>query len=82
MKKHPSWKIKNLKRAVSRARNFPHNTCGASRHVAIIADSFVDKKRDCPIEEMWEAEHMAESLYSVVVSLWELRTKAKKAGLI
>lgn len=72
-----SWKVENLRKRVSRARNFPENTCPASRHLQIIADRLIDKRRKLPIEEYWDAENMAGTMYAVLESLWKARTKAK-----
>lgn len=36
---HPANRIPNIRRRVNRARRFPDNTCGASRHVHIVADA-------------------------------------------
>jgi len=32
-------KLQNLRRRVNRARNFPDNTCPASRHLHLIAEA-------------------------------------------
>lgn len=73
----PANRIENLKRRARRARNFPDNTCPASRHVHLIADQLMQKRR-CNVEECWDAEHIASSLYSVLESLWKARTKLAK----
>ena len=70
---HPAWKLVNMKRRVNRARNFPTNTCPASRHVHLIADCLAAGKPYPMIDE--EPEHVAGSLYSVLESLWKARTK-------
>ena len=70
--------IAALKRRVSRARDFPAGTCPASRHVHSIADALVSKRRKHPIEELWDAEHIASSLYAVLASLWEARKELTK----
>lgn len=67
-------KIANMRRRVSRARNFPHNTCPASRHVHMIADCLA--RKGAPDVCGWEADQVASSLYSVLESLWKLRAKA------
>jgi hypothetical protein len=61
-----------MKRRVNRARRFMVNTCPASRHVHVIADQLAAKQR-IGVEEVWDAEHIAGSLYSVLESLWKAR---------
>ena len=78
MNLHPSWKIENMRRRVNRANNFPHNTCGASRHTRMVADALTSKTREHPIEEIWDAEHIAQSLYATVEALWKARAKLAK----
>jgi hypothetical protein len=73
-----SWDLRNLKRRVVHARNFPHNTCGASRHLHMIADVLASKRRRANIEEIWEPEHLASTMYAVLEDLWKLRTKQRK----
>lgn len=66
----------NMLRRVQRARNFPANTCGASRHLHNIADTLARGKPYPMLDE--EPEHCAQSMLSVLESLWKLRTKASK----
>jgi hypothetical protein len=75
--------LANLRRRVTRARKFPTNTCGASRHLHMIADNLLD----CPhldyLSTMVDREHVAESMLIVLESLWKARTelaKLHKAG--
>jgi hypothetical protein len=70
----PGNKIENVRRRANRARKFPLNTCPASRHVALMADALASGHRYVMFDE--EPEHCAGSLYSVLESLWKLRTKA------
>ena len=54
-----------------RARDFPRNTCGASRHAQMVAEAMAagvhgDDLRDA-----------GSSILSVVASLWEARTAAR-----
>ena len=74
----PANKIENLRRRVNRARRFPNNTCSASRHVHLIADDLLRGR----IIDVDEAEHVAGSLLAVLESLWKLRTRAAKKGLL
>jgi hypothetical protein len=74
---HPSWKLVNLRRRVNRARNFPVNTCPASRHVQIMADCLSGRTRAYPMLTE-EPEHCAGSLYATVEALYRARTKIAK----
>jgi hypothetical protein len=58
---------------VRRHREFPINTCSASRHVELIGRTLGRKKRYAMIEE--EPEHVAASMLSVVASLYKARTE-------
>ena len=66
----------NLKRRVWRARTFPTNTCAASRHVHIIADQL--SRGTVPHILLDEPQHCAESMLSVLESLWKARTELRK----
>lgn len=77
---HPANRIANVRRRASRARQFPGNTCPASRHLQSIADVLMSKSRKCPMEEVWEAEHMAGTMYAVLESLWKARTELARNG--
>jgi hypothetical protein len=74
----PANRIANQQRRVLRARRFPDNTCPASRHLHLIADALASRGRKVPIEECWEPEHMAGTMYAVLESLWKARTKLAK----
>lgn len=50
------------------ARNFPHNTCPASRHAALIAHELARKGDE---ESLWKAESIA----TTVAALWKARTR-------
>lgn len=65
-------RIASLRRRVSRARKFPTNTCGSSRHLHMMADALLDKGRYAMLED--EPAHCAESILNVLESLWKLRT--------
>ena len=66
-------RLANLRRRVNRARNFPTNTCAASRHVHIIAENLIRYGVDHITNE--EPRHAAESMLVVLEQLWKLRTK-------
>lgn len=71
---HPSNEIRNLRRRVNRVRNFPTQTCPASRHLHIMADSLTMGTKKYPMFEE-EPEHCATSIYAVLESLWKARAK-------
>ncbi len=61
---------------ISDARNFPHNTCPASRHAQIIGEMLIQKKSYPMLHE--EPEHCGETILSVVTSLYLARTEIEK----
>lgn len=76
---HPSWEIRNLKRRVTKARKFPHNTCPASRHVQMMGEYLgkKPKKDDGRLRYVMlaeEPEHCAGSILATVAALYEART--------
>lgn len=66
-------RFKALQARVEAARDFPSNTCPASRHVHLMADALADGN----VYHMFadEPAHAAVSLYSVLASLWEARSE-------
>ena len=66
-------RLKALKRRVKRARNFPVNTCTASRHLHLMADCLL-KYGDYPMFRE-EPEHCAEAILAVIACLWEARSR-------
>ena len=64
--------IKALIDRMDAARDFPANTCPASRHVQMIAENLL---RQQPIDPR-EQQHCGESIAVVVANLWEVRTIA------
>lgn len=70
-------RLKSLQKRLKRARKFPDNTCPASRHLHMLADSLAKGKQPYMLTE--EPEHCAEDIYSVIAALWELRTKQQQA---
>jgi len=61
-------------------RGFPHRTCPASRHTAMIADSLRDPKspmRRLLIDAGYEPDHMASSIESTCMSVWSARRYLK-----
>ncbi len=61
------------RRRVNRARRFAENTCPASRHLHVMADTLASGQPYAMFED--EPEHCAETMLSVLESLWKLRTK-------
>jgi hypothetical protein len=59
-----------------KARNFPTNTCPASRHAAMIAESLIRGKPYPMLAE--EPQHCGESIGCTVASLYEARTKIER----
>lgn len=65
--------LANLKRKVKRSRNFPANTCPASRHLQMIAEGMVTKRGYPMLQE--EPEHCAITMLAVVNALYKTRTE-------
>ncbi len=70
---HPSNKLQNLRRRVNRARNFPDNTCPASRHLHLIAEALAGGRPYPMLQD--EPEHCAGTMLAVLEALWKARTK-------
>jgi hypothetical protein len=64
------------RRRVNKVRDFPKNTCPASRHLHLIADSLSRGKPYTMLQE--EPEHCAIAMLACLAELWEYRTKDKK----
>ena len=73
---HPANRLPNLRRRVNRARNFPVNTCPASRHLHLIADALASGRPYPMLTE--EPEHCANSMLAVLESLFKARTRLLK----
>jgi hypothetical protein len=73
----PANKLPNLRRRVSRARRFPDNTCPASRHLHLMAESLLRGQTHW-FTDPNEREHVAGTLLSVLESLWKARTALAK----
>ena len=63
----------DLLERMNNARDFPANTCGASRHAAMIAEALC-KQEDYPMLAE-EPEHCGGSIAATVAALWECRAK-------
>jgi hypothetical protein len=72
-------KIDSIKR-MQAARQFPDNTCPASRHVQMIAETLAKKQTYHMLAE--EPEHCAQSMASVISSLYQTRTFLQSLGYI
>jgi len=73
---HPDNELSALKRRVAQAKRFPANTCPASRHVHMMALALARGETYHMLTE--EPEHCAESMLSVLESLWKARTELDK----
>lgn len=69
--------MKEIKR-MQESRDFPNNTCPASRHVQMIAETLSKRKKYHMLDE--EPEHCAESMASVLHSLYEARSFLDSLG--
>jgi hypothetical protein len=65
-------------RRMRRARRFAQNTCPASRHAQLIAETLAEG-RDYPMLRE-EPEHVAGSIASVVADLFAARTMLDQLG--
>lgn len=74
----PHNNIRNLRRRVRRARRFPINTCPASRHLHMIAEHLASGKPYPMLDE--EPEYCAQTMLSVLESLWKARTRFNNRG--
>ena len=66
----------NLTARADAARNFPVNTCGASRHAQILAERLLQGKVPHQLRE--EPEFCGASIMATVAALWETRTERNK----
>lgn len=67
-----------LRRRANKARDFPANTCPASRHLQDMADSLA-RYGDYPMFEE-DPRHCAESIYAVIAALWGLAPPEPQQG--
>ena len=63
-------KLPNLLRQANKARDVANVTCGASRHVHLLAEDLAS----CPLF-LGDLRRDAESMLSALVSLWEARAE-------
>lgn len=75
----PKTTLATLRRRAEKARKFPTHTCAASRYLHILADTLATGRVPPMIFE--EPKLCAESMFSVLAELWELRA-AKKRYLV
>jgi hypothetical protein len=64
--------VRNLKKRVARAKNFPENTCPASRHLEMIAQGLLHGGYPRLVEDPKEC---AATMLSVLESLWKARNE-------
>jgi len=72
--------LKNLRRRVNRARNFPENTCSASRHLHIMANRMASGQPYPMLTE--EPEHCACTMLAVLESLYKTRTELVRLKML
>lgn len=72
LNEHDAAILRNTRRRVNRARNFPENTCAASRHLHMMADQLASGKPYQLLAE--EPQHCAMTILAVLESLWKART--------
>lgn len=65
-------RLRDLLKRVDQARDFPTNTCPASRHLHMIAKALAAGEPYPMLTE--EPEHCAETMLAVLESLWILRS--------
>lgn len=70
---HDAAILRNVRRRVNRARNFPENTCSASRHLHLMANQLAAGKLYPMLQE--EPAHCAMTMLAVLESLWKARTE-------
>lgn len=70
-------KSDNIK-MMQESRDFPNNTCPASRHIQLMAEALAKGEKYSMLEE--DPEHCAESIASVVSSLYQTRSFLKQMG--
>ena len=63
----------DLVKRMNDARDFPANTCGASRHAAMIAEALCSGEDYPMLAE--EPDYCGGSIAATVAALWECRTK-------
>ena len=73
LNEHDAEILRNTRRRVNRARNFPENTCAASRHLHLMADRLASGKPYPMLTE--EPQHCAMTMLAVLESLWKARTE-------
>lgn len=70
--------LTRLLRRMRRNRRFPDNTCPASRHAQLIAETLAAGREYPTLRE--EPEHVAGSIASVVGDLYAARTMLDRLG--
>jgi hypothetical protein len=67
---------KDALRRVDKERDFPSNTCAASRHAQMIGEYLARKKPYAMLTE--EPDHCGGSILSTVASLYEARSRVRR----
>lgn len=68
---------KRVVREMKKARNFPTDTCPASRHTAMMAEALAKTGRYPMLAE--EPRHCATSIAATVKALWKARVLLRRA---
>jgi len=76
LNEHDAAILRNTRRRVNRARNFPENTCAASRHLHLMAERLAGAKPYPMLQE--EPQHCAMTMLAVLESLWKARTELSR----
>lgn len=63
---------RNAARRMTAARDFPANTCGASRHTQFLAELLMSGRPLLDLQH--DRQHCGESLAATVEALWKLRS--------
>ena len=66
----------DLVKRMNDVRDFPTNTCGSSRHAAMIAEALCKREEYPMLTE--EPEHCGGSIAATVAALWECRADLRK----
>lgn len=64
-------RLRELYAAADKARDFPRNTCGASRHLHMMAEDLIVNGRYTMFDS--DPAHCAESILAVLQSVWTER---------
>lgn len=78
MKRKIDGKAREALKLMDQARDFPHNTCPASRLVALAAEHLIRNGEYVMLRE--EPDHVGMAMVSTVTALWKARAKLQELG--